>query len=244
MRQFLAAIQFLTIFRLGRKSKVTLDYLSKSLPYFPFVGLLIGVFLVSANLLLSKYLSHSVVNLCIILLLIILTGALHLDGFADTIDGFYAGRDKQEILSIMEDSRIGTMAATGLVVLILSKFVFLEGIPEAIKYKALMLMPVSSRWTIVVSASLSKAAKSEGLGKLFCGPVRFREWFGATLFTFIVALLLLKTQSLLFILILFLLTFVSTKYVTRKIGGMTGDTFGAMNELAEVSSLLVLSLIM
>jgi adenosylcobinamide-GDP ribazoletransferase len=242
MKSLLTAIQFLTIFGPGKKAGVTSDNLSRSLLYFPFVGLLIGGCLVVANFILSNHLSNSIVNISIILLLIILTGALHLDGFADTIDGFYAGKDRQEILKIMEDSRIGTMGATGLIILILSKFALLEGIPEVIKYKALLLMPVSSRWAMVVSGSLSKPAKSEGLGKFFCKPVGLRGWLGGTLFTLIVAFLILKIRSILFIVSLFLLTLILTGYINRKIGGMTGDTFGAINELSEVFSLLIFSL--
>ena len=142
----------------------------------------------------------------------------------------------------MEDSRIGTMGATGLIILILSKFALLEGIPEVIKYKALMLMPLSGRWAMVVSGSLSKPAKSEGLGKFFCKPVSLRELIGATLFTVIVSFMILKVQSLLFILSVFFFTIILTKYMTKKIGGMTGDTFGAINELTEVFSLLIFNL--
>jgi len=242
MKSMVAAIQFLTIFGSGRRGEVTSDYLSRSLFYFPFIGLLIGGCLAGLNFVFSKYLNHSVVNLSIIILLVIFTGGLHLDGFADTVDGFYAGKNKEETLKIMEDSRIGTMGAIGLVILILLKFALLEGIPEAIKYKALFLMPLSSRWAMVVSGSLSKAAKTEGLGKFFCKPIRLREWLGATLFTLIVGFLILKTQSLPFILGIFVFTLILTRYINRKIGGMTGDTFGAINELTEVFSLLILSI--
>lgn len=242
MKSMVAAIQFLTIFGSGKRGKVTSDYLSRSLFYFPFVGLLIGGCLAGLNFVFSKYLNHSVVNLSIIILLVIFTGGLHLDGFADTVDGFYAGKNKEEILKIMEDSHIGTMGAIGLVILILLKFALLEGIPEAIKYKALLLMPLSGRWAMVVSGSLSKAAKTEGLGKFFCKPIRLREWLGATLFTLIVGFLILKTQLLPFILGIFVFALILTRYITRKIGGMTGDTFGAINELTEVFSLLILSI--
>jgi len=242
MKSIVEAIRFLTIFGSSKRAKVTSANLSRSLLYFPFVGLLIGGCLVGANFIISKYLNHSAVNLSIILLLIILSGALHLDGFADTLDGFYAGKNREEILKIMEDSRIGTMGALGLVILILLKFVLLEGTPEIIKYKTLLLMPLSSRWAMVVSGSLSKAAKTEGLGKFFCKPVRLREWLGATLFTLIVAFLILKVQSILFILSIFLFALILTRYITRKIGGMTGDTFGAINELTEVFSLLIFNL--
>ena len=243
MKSMVAAIRFLTILGPSKRAEVSADYLPRSLLYFPLVGLLIGIILVGANFLLSKHLNHSVVNLSIVILLIILTGALHLDGFADTLDGFYAGKDRQEILKIMEDSHIGTVGAIGLVILILSKFVLLEGIPEAIKCKALLLVPLSSRWAMVVSGSFSKAAKSEGLGKFFCKPVSLREWLGATVFTLLAAFLILKTQLIPFFLSLFLFTLILTRYIVKKIGGMTGDTFGALNELTEVFSLLIFSLI-
>ncbi len=243
MKSMIAAIQFLTILCPGKRVHVSADYLPKSLLYFPLVGLLIGAILVGANFILSKHLNHSVVNLSIIILLIILTGALHLDGFADTLDGFYAGRDRQEILKIMEDSRIGTVGALGLVIVILLKFALLEGIPEEIKYKVLLLIPLSSRWAMVVSGSLSEPAKTEGLGKFFSRPVSLREWSGATLFTLLITFLILKTQLIPFILSIFLFTLLLTRYIARKIGGMTGDTFGAINELTEVFSLLIFTLI-
>jgi len=239
MKSMVAAIQFLTIFRPRKKIRLNENSLSGSLLYFPFVGLLIGGFLVGANFLLSKQFSHSLVNLFIILLLVILTGALHLDGLADTLDAFYAGKNREDILRIMEDSRIGTMGAIGLIIVILLKFVLLEGIPEAIKYKVLLLMPLSSRWGVVVSSSLSQAAKTEGLGKVFCKSASLKEWLGATLFTLIVAFLILKVQSFIFISAIFLITLILTRYINRKIGGMTGDTLGAIIELTEVSTLLI-----
>jgi len=242
MKSMVAAIQFLTIFRPGKKIGFDESSLSSSLLYFPFVGLLLGGFLVGANFLLSKQFSHSLVSLFIILLLVILTGALHLDGLADTLDAFYAGRNREDILRIMEDSRIGTMGAIGLIIVILLKFILLDGIPETIKYKALLLMPLSSRWAVVVSSSLSEAAKTEGLGKVFCKSASLKEWLGATLFTLIVAFLILRVQSFVFISAIFLITLILTRYINRKIGGMTGDTFGAIIELIEVSTLLVFAL--
>jgi len=243
MKSLLAAIRFLTILSPGRRPEMDSHYLSGSLLYFPLVGLLIGACLVGINFLLLKFLNSMAVNLSIIFFIIVLTGALHLDGFADTLDGFYGAKKKEEILKIMEDSRIGTMGAIGLVILILSKFVFLEGIPEEIKYKALLLMPVSSRWAMVISGSLSGPAKTEGLGRFFCKSVSLKEYLGSTVFTLVVSFLLIRIQSLLFILSIFAITVILTRYVVRRIGGMTGDTFGAINESIEAFSLLIFSLI-
>ncbi|MCD6231137.1 adenosylcobinamide-GDP ribazoletransferase [Candidatus Aerophobetes bacterium] len=92
MKKFLIALQFLTIIPLRKSIKIEEKDLSNSLIFFPIIGLIIGIFLILINYLISSFLSPLVVNTLIIIIWIGMSGALHLDGFCDTIDGLYGGQ--------------------------------------------------------------------------------------------------------------------------------------------------------
>ena len=110
MKKFLIALQFLTIIPVRLKN-VEEKELSGSVNYYPVVGLLIGFLLAGSWLLLSIVFPVTVSALVVTGIYLLLTGALHLDGFADTVDGLYGGRTKEDIFRIMESSTIGAKGA-------------------------------------------------------------------------------------------------------------------------------------
>jgi len=145
MKRFFIALGFLTIFPVKSDPQIRENDYGASLLYFPLVGLLIGLVLAAAAFILSP-LNPMIRSALIILFSVMLTGALHLDGFADTCDGFYGKHPKEKILEIMRDSHIGTMAVIGLVILLLLKFSLIAGIKDSILIKVLVLAAVFSRW--------------------------------------------------------------------------------------------------
>ena len=123
MKNFLIALGFRTKIPISKKILISDKNLSESIVFFPLAGLLLGLILALLNTLLGPIMPAGLVNISLILALTLLTGALHLDGFADTIDGFSAKTNsKEDILAIMRDSRIGAMGVIGLVILLLFKF--------------------------------------------------------------------------------------------------------------------------
>ncbi len=241
MKSFLTALKFLTIIPLGKvKGVEDQRKLARSIIYFPLVGILIGSVLVAIDFILKPFFPGSLVNLVILVALVVITGALHLDGFMDSMDGLFSGQNKNRILEIMRDSRVGSFATVALVLLLLLKLFFLNEIQSDIRWPVLILMPALSRWTVIYSAWLYPYARREGggLGKVFAKSVSKRGFIGATILIIILSGLLLRLKGIITLLIVFGVLFWLTRWINKKIGGMTGDTYGAIIEVVEVVTLI------
>jgi len=247
VKKFLIALQFLTIlpiwistkggFASGGKSKLNEQDFGRSLFYFPIVGILIGLTLAAVAVCL-RFLPDLVTGTCVLIASIIITGGIHLDGFADTCDGFYGSRSKDEILKIMRDSRIGVMGVVGIVTLLLLKFTLIVGIPRNSLWKELIMMATFARWAQTLACLLSLYARTEGKAKFFIEYANRKDIIAGGLVTVALFLLMAKLKGILIFALSFLWLLLFIQYVKRKIGGMTGDTIGAISEIAEVSILL------
>ncbi len=238
MNYFLIALQFLTIFPIKIKSEIQEKDFGASLLYFPFVGLLIGLFLASSAFLFS-FLPGLVRGAFILIISIIITGGIHLDGFADVCDGFYGNRPKEKILEIMRDSRIGVMGAIGIFSLLLLKFGIIASLPDAVLWKALIEMAVFARWSQALVCSISCYARSEGKAGYFIGYARKKDVFIGSIFTLGLFLLLMQLKGVILFFLSMLSVLLFLHYIRKKIGGMTGDTIGAVSEFSEVITLLL-----
>ncbi len=238
---FRLAGAFLTVFPLGSKLDFTAERLGRSMGLFPAVGLTLGLLLVVCNWLLTPLLPRAVVDCLLMLLLILATGALHLDGVADLLDGLAGSRDREGSLRIMKDSRVGAIGAVGLVMVLLLKFLSLYHLPLVHKNAALLLMPAAGRWCQVFLASCSSYIRSEGgTGAAFVDNVGQPELLRASLTLLLAALVLFTFKGLIFIGLLLLLAALLRHYFERRLGGVTGDVLGASTEITEVLSLLVI----
>jgi adenosylcobinamide-GDP ribazoletransferase len=237
---FWAALQFLTIFPTPLRHKVTARTSGQSLPYFPLVGLILGAILFGIHYVLSLLLPSSVVNMLLIIALVILTGAHHLDGFIDTCDGVIAGKSKKERLAIMSDSKVGAFGIVGAILLLLLKYVSLSSSPIL---PALLLMPTLSRWAMVSIIFTFPYTKRSGMGLAFKRGANWQRLTIATIIALIVAVALLQWWGLVLMAALWLIAFGIASYFRSRLGGLTGDNYGAINELSEVLVLLLLILI-
>lgn len=239
VKKFRIALQFLTILPFRIKSEIKEENFGRSLLYFPIVGALIGI-LLALILFVFSFLPYPVLSILVLIILVIITGGIHLDGFADTCDGFYGSRPKKKILEIMRDSHTGVMGVIGIVCLLLLKFSIFISIPFEVLWRALILMSIFSRWAQVLTCFLSKYVRKEGKAKYFIEYAGKKEVFIGTIFTLVSFLLLMEINGLILFFISLLPVFLFLNYVKRKIGGMTGDTIGATSEIAEVSLLFFL----
>lgn len=233
MKKFLIALQFLTILPIKIKSQIREKDLGGALIYFPIVGAFIGMFLVLI-LLVFDFLPHLVTAALVLIGSIIITGGIHLDGFADTCDGFYGTKNKEKILEIMRDSRTGVMGVIGVVSLLLLKFTLIASLPRDILYKALIMMAVFARWSVLFGCFTSNYARKEGKAKYFIEYNSKKEFLAGSIFTIVLFLLLMQTKGIILLGLSLLPVSLFINYIKRKIGGMTGDTIGATNEIAEV----------
>lgn len=237
MKYFLIALQFLTVLPIKIKTKVTERDLGKSLVYFPLAGGVIGIFLALIALIFGL-LSHNISIVMVLISSAILTGALHLDGFGDVCDGFFGGRSKENVLSIMRDSRIGAFGVTGLLSLFLLKFVLLLNIPQKILPGMLIVMVMFSRWIQVFACCRFDYVRTQGKAKGFMSGIHRKGFIIATCFLLIAGLGLGGVKMPVILIGASLPVIFFMRYVKKKIGGMTGDTIGASSEIAELSFLL------
>jgi adenosylcobinamide-GDP ribazoletransferase len=244
---FLAALQLLTSIPVSIKRQLTPAQLGKATTWFPVVGLLIGLVLALVHLALSLFLPASVVNALVIVTLVLLTGAMHLDGFADTCDGMAGHKPVEERWKIMHDSRTGAFGVVGIVLLLLVKYISLSNIPAQYMTAALVFMPVVSRWAMVYAIFTFRYARPEGFGKAYKEATRWPQFTIATIFTLVVVLCIMFIWLGIFGIITFLGIVICTTLIAlhfrRKFAGQTGDTYGAINETSEVAALILIILL-
>lgn len=236
MKKFLIALQFLTILPIKIKSGITPREIGRSLAYFPIVGALIGSTL-ALSLFVFGFLPHLVTAVLVLIGSVLITGGVHLDGFADTCDGFYGAKPKEKILEIMRDSRVGVMGVIGVVTLLLLKFTLIVSIPQNILWRALIMMVVFARWSQVLACYTSNYARKEGKAEYFIEYNSKKEFFLGGLFAMALFLLLMKLKGIILLALSLLPILLFITYVKRRIGGMTGDTIGATSEVAEIAVL-------
>ena len=243
MKNFIQAISFLTILPVGHFSFSEGKELARSMAFFPLVGLIIGSILAFGYYLLSFLFSGALVLWLIFGLLALITRGLHLDGFADTMDGLGSGGPKEKILEVMRDSRIGAFGVISLIILIGAKYFALEQIPSPSIPYALILMAVIGRNAMVLVCYRSPYARSEpGLAKPFTENLGVREITLSLATAFGIALLVMGIKGVVIFLGIGLLSLGYRYFFIKKLGGVTGDILGGANELAELLCLLLLDI--
>ncbi len=247
IRNFINALQFLTIFTVSRKHAIAEGDMAKSMLYFPLVGLLIGVVLSYSDQALTWIpLPPTIANAILLLISVLITRALHIDGLADTLDGMMGGHDKESRLRIMKDSRLGTAGALGIIFVLLIKYLSFNSLFSADKSMALLSAPMLARWSQALMVFKANYGREDGLGSAFVGHLRRSGLVAVTAVTVgLAAFIIVHSESprdeflsavlaLGAVIGVALLTFVSRWYLVRKIGGVTGDTIGAVSELNEI----------
>ncbi|MEW6409892.1 MAG: adenosylcobinamide-GDP ribazoletransferase [Nitrospirota bacterium] len=236
----ITAFKFLTILPLG-------GYLpderaiGKSIVFFPFVGITIGGILYISDYLLSTIFTRSVVDALLITVLVIITGGLHIDGFADTVDGIAGGKNPQDRLRIMKESNIGAVGVSCVVLLLLIKYSALLSIIEVQKGGALLMAPMISRWSQVQAICMGKSAREDGLGRIFIENGSAVKFLFATAFVTSMTIFVLPLIKVLLLLaIIFIISLIFLVFFNRMFNGVTGDAIGSVSEINEVIVLLVL----
>ena len=236
MRTLLAAVSMLSIVPLGRFCP-TEPELRRSQNLFPVAGALFGALFYGIALLLMRFCPALPAVLLLVLLPEALTKGLHLDGLADTADGFLSGRSRERKLEIMRDSRTGSMGVAAIFALLGMKFALFASLPAAVLPAAAGLMMLAGRSGIVFYIAMSRYARPDGLGAI---------WFRSKPVAGVVLALLLSScagwwffgaagASLSVFLVLF--AFLWSRVTKRVIGGATGDTIGCCEELCELLTL-------
>ena len=237
MSAFLAALSFLTICPSRRPADVTAQVISSSRSWFPVVGLLLGIVVVGLEWALSFVFPIYLTAATLVAFMLVVTRALHLDGLMDTFDGLFGGGTPERRREIMRDSHVGAFGVAGGVAVLLLKYgalVSLLSLDAPGKEWTLLLFPVFSRYCMVLQLMTFNYIRTPGLGTPFrSGDGRVPSAIGAA-FSVVAGLLLGGLGGILALAGVCLLALLLGRAVTAMIGGMTGDTYGATNEIAEV----------
>ncbi len=235
MKHFILMIQFFT--RIPIKINVLAEEkdFSKGLPYFPLVGLIIGVF----NYLMFYIFSYFGEGLLPVVFWlfanIIVTGAIHIDGLADTCDGLLSARSKERMLEIMKDSRIGTNGVIAIVIDLLIRLAFMFSLSSSIRPFVIILSPIVGKSFALMLIWVSSYAREKGgMGGLFYNDMSKLQVMLGILSGVLMISFIFSWKLLLVLIPCLIIILIYRKFVINKIGGMTGDTLGAANELAEI----------
>ena len=241
MKSLILMLQFFTRLPLPFEIQADAEDFNKGFIWFTAVGLVIGGLLALLCIALSPFVGTLLLAVILVLAEVLLTGGLHLDGLSDTFDGLYSNRDKERVLEIMKDSRIGANGALAMMSWLLLKIALLNELfqltavhaPKTTPWLVLLLMPVAAKSALALSCYLGPYARKEGMGHLFIGKVSVIQLFPVLTLAAILHALLVPASLAVWAGIL-LLTLAYTHHVRKRIDGLTGDTLGAWHELSEL----------
>lgn len=234
MNAFLLVMQLFTKIPVHREIRFDEDQFRTGILFFPVVGLLIGLLQAGVAAAVYMVFSKEISVLLSMAFVILLTGALHLDGLADTMDGILSARRREQMLVIMKDSRIGTHGVLALIFSILLKYVFLMEVSEAMLLPVLVTLPVAGRTAMAVMLWGSEYARKEGLGNLFIGKTLPRDSIFAGLTGAVLVYVITGVWGVFSLVLVLIITLLFRRHLNAVLGGLTGDTLGAMNELSEL----------
>jgi adenosylcobinamide-GDP ribazoletransferase len=238
MKGLLLALQFLTIAPV-RFKHVAEKEIGRSMVYFPVVGLVIGLCLAAANRLLNSLgLPRLSIDIITVICLAIFTAGMHLDGLADTCDAVLSGKNREEMLKIMRDPHSGVMGVLAVICAMLLKISLLYSVSAPVKPAALILMCVLSRWSMVLAISISPYARTEGKARVFFKSKSVSVFIFCTCLAIGLAFASAAIKGIWLLFWVAAVVYITAAGINKKIGGITGDTLGAINEAAEVAVLL------
>ncbi|MCL2459154.1 MAG: adenosylcobinamide-GDP ribazoletransferase [Desulfobulbus sp.] len=253
MRALILMIQFMTRYPVPITVDFTAEHFVGGMKWMPLVGLLVAVPAAGGMALVDDLVGRDMAALTAALLLIGVTGGLHLDGLADTADGLFSYRSRERMLAIMRDSTLGTNGVIAVVLAILVKYTLLRSIGPAGAVPAVLVAPVLGRMALVWHSASARYAREErgmgdfvnqtGLTQAGLATLSSLVLVGGILFLWGVQPSAVPWLTLVFHLPPIALAAGFAAYASRRLGGITGDTIGACIELSELLSLFVALLV-
>lgn len=236
LRILFTSIMFYTRIPVPKWTGYSKDNLNKATGYFPFVGVLVGV--IGGGVYCgSQYLLpvHISVLLCMVATIII-TGAFHEDAISDFFDGFGGGYSKEQILTIMKDSRIGNYGAIALIMTLLSRFILLSDIEPMKFFFVFVAGNTLSRLNVVFLIFSSEYVRNDETAK--SKPVGEKHGGGTLMLAIVsglIPMILIPLLSTAFIIPALLVTLLIFRwYIHKTLGGYTGDVLGAFQQISEL----------
>jgi adenosylcobinamide-GDP ribazoletransferase len=234
MRGFLIGLQFLTQVPI-RTERVLPSHIADSYYFYPVIGFLIGVGAVVVRRALMMVFPASFSITLVLAFLIWISGGLHEDGLADVADGMGGGWTRDERLTIMKDSRIGAFGASMLILALLAKYAALTSMNAARLDASIVIAQVLGRWAFLPMGYFNRYAR-EGLGSEFMKGLTAKAVVVMTILSGSTAILLCRLQGTLALGMAVAVMLAASLYFRRRLGGITGDCFGAMFQFVEIAT--------
>lgn len=231
MIPLLTAFQFLTIFPAVIRRAFTAEELGQAVGFFPLVGLALGGILYGLELGLRLIFPPPLIAVMILSVWLLLTRALHFDGFLDMCDGLFGGFTPERRLEIMRDSRVGAFGVAGGGLLLLAKY---SAILALTNLAGLVLAPILGRWVLSLAIFAYPYAREKGLGRDMKDRVRLSQVLLATVIALIAAWWIASWLGILAVVLSGFVLLLGANFILRRIPGLTGDSYGALCELTEL----------
>ena len=248
MNIILLALQFFTIIPVNKNLPMEKRSITGMYSIFPWIGAGIGA---AACLMLYFDWSSLMMGFSIVLLGVVLSGGLHMDGFIDTSDAFFSYKDRLKRFEILEDPRVGAFGVMAVVFLVIGKGIFVSEVmsAESFHWIFVLLIPFFSRATLGFLFSITNSAKTSGLAYYFKEKLNVNIVLIATICNFAIGLgaLGLMTNWMIAVTVAtVLLAFICLfrSWILKNFGGVTGDLLGASVEITEVVLWLTLLLLL
>ena len=230
------AIGFLTVFPVAPAGEARMG---PSRAWFPLVGLGLGGILLGLDVAAREALPPLVVGAILVAALLVLTRAIHTEGFLDCCDGLFGGYGREERLRILRDTHVGAFAVIGGAALLLLKWSALAGIPDGASTGLLLAFPCLSRFGMVATMAFYPYAREQGLGTSFQEGRGWWQVAVASSTAAAVAVLFLGGGGAILLGVVVVVALGLGRWMTGMLGGMTGDTYGAVNEVGEIAVLVI-----
>ncbi|CFQ97420.1 adenosylcobinamide-GDP ribazoletransferase [Yersinia enterocolitica] len=245
LRLFLATLQFMTRIPVPERwtQGLAMDQYERGIVGFPLIGLIVGLIGGVVFTLLAPWCGVPLAALGYVLALALVTGAFHLDGLADTCDGVFSARKREQMLEIMRDSRLGTNGGLALIFIVVAKVLVVSelALRDMPMLVTLTAASVVGRTVIVLLMYRQRYAREgNGLGNIYIGKVTGKQTAVTLAGGAILTLLLGKGAAVLALVITMAVVWLLATYLRRRLGGQTGDTLGAAAEVGELVFLLAL----
>lgn len=233
MQSFFIALQFLSRIHLVKQTVWPDRAFGQSIIWFPLIGTVIGAILCVVCHFVSMFFAGIYMATILVAIWLFITGGLHADGCMDTADGLFSGRDREQMLEIMKDSRVGSYGVMAFVLLVLLKICFLASIDERALIAVLVGIPTAARFGTLISILAFPYARKQGLGRTFKKYAPSHALFYGLILTLLPGLYI-GWRYLLVVAFAVAVAILADLYILRRLGGLTGDTYGAVLECNEM----------
>jgi adenosylcobinamide-GDP ribazoletransferase len=239
---FIGILSFLTIIPMPKAYSFNLNTIARNMHFFPVCGGIIGIIVGFIAFFSSMFLPQYITSFIVLVTFVIVTGVHHIDALADFADGLMVKGDRESRRKAMSDPIVGSAGATALIINFIGLFIALLSFDSSLKLLyAIVVSEIIAKYVMVMQASVGDSAWS-GFSSAFTIEMKKRSKITiSTIFTIVLVLSIEGVLGLLTLGIVIIIGFIIYIISYRNFGGVSGDVFGASNEIARLSSLLILS---